>query len=101
MVFKKLLRTLQNLNHTPALALAEWPCLHDANRIAYVALFLFVVRHELARLIYELPVFTVHLLPLDGNRDGLGHGIRGDDANSFLTQIALGTCNVLCAHDLV
>ena len=59
-----LLRALDDLHQTPALALAHWSSFHDAYGVPDVACLLLIVGHKLFRALEELRLHGVLLLAL-------------------------------------
>src|SRR3954447_20365410 len=76
--FARSLGPLQHFDDTPALVLAEWPGLHDANLVADVGIVRLVVGVQPLRAHHELAVLGVTNAFDDRDDGGLVH-LVGDD----------------------
>src|SRR5579872_651423 len=84
-----LLRSLHDLDQTPALLLGERPAFHDLHEIADVALVLLVVRLEAFRLADDLLVHGMRNARLGDDDDRLLHLVGRDATDLDLAPAAL------------
>src|SRR4029079_12895343 len=92
------LRALHDLDHAPALGLADRARLHHADGVAHMCVVRLVVRRELVAPAHRLGVQAVPHLAVDPHEDGLVHPVGHDDAGAHLAACAVGGC-LGVAHD--
>lgn len=88
----RLLGAFDNFNQSPALVLAHRTDFHDADGIALTGIVVFIVCHQLRRLLNELAVHRMLHPTLDGNRNALVHLAADNKTDSFLTCVSAVVC---------